>query len=154
MVFAPFVRGFFGRGGGFFVKKVGIHENESVSIGNRDPWVSGRGWKMTLMIYHPPPTPGSLNCNFFTMGGGSGYWQTSWLQVKPAFLNLVANLFKIVQQKAGRACNRLNDPFINATTKSLWGGFCNCLKDLQGRGLVNTIVSQNSKYGKVGRRLI
>ena len=80
-----------------------------------------------------------------------GYWQTSWLQVKPAFLNLVANLFKIVQQKAGRACNRLNDPFINATTKSLWGGFCNCLKDLQGRGLVNTIVSQNSKYGKVGR---
>ena len=23
-------------------------------MGYRDPWVSGRGWEMTLMIYHPP----------------------------------------------------------------------------------------------------
>ena len=54
MVFASCVRGFFGRGGVLFVKKVGIHEIKSVSMGYRDPWVSGRGWEMTLMIYHPP----------------------------------------------------------------------------------------------------
>ena len=43
---------------------------------------------------------------------------------QPTSSNLVANLFKMMQPKwlAGRACGRLNDPLVNATTKSLWGG--------------------------------
>ena len=70
----------------------------------------------------------------------SRIWQPKWLAGPPAFSNpgsqvgcqpsqpassnLVANLFKMMQPKwlAGRACGRLNDPLVNATTKSLWGG--------------------------------
>ena len=34
---------------------------KSVSMDYRGPRVSGRGWKMTLMIYPPPPYPWA-NC--------------------------------------------------------------------------------------------
>ena len=73
MVFASSVRGFFGRGGVLFVKKVGIYEIKSVSMGYRDPWVSGRGWEMTLTIYHPPLFLGTLfprSLYFSGPGGG------------------------------------------------------------------------------------
>ena len=71
----------------------------------------------------------------------SKIWQPKWLAGPPAFSNpgsqvgcqpsqpvssnLVANLFKMMQPMwlAGRACGRLNYPLVNATTKSLWGGF-------------------------------